>query len=227
MSLQMPSKPSLKGVFLSFEGGEGSGKSTQARRLYDWLLSQSIPAVWTREPGGTELGTRIRALLLDKGQEPVSERAELLLYQADRAHHVETKILPALRQGAVVICDRFADSSVVYQGICRGLGEAQTASLNRYSTGGLFPELTVLLDIPAEAGMARVHRRVQQGTVLDRMESEALGFHKKVRAGFLKLARRAPSRYVILDARKPEDVLEAAIRTKVLAKLKRRGIWKP
>lgn len=217
-------KQPLKGYFFSFEGGEGSGKSTQAKRLYAWLESQGIPALLTREPGGTELGVRIRQLLLDQTQTPVSARAELLLYEADRAHHVESKILPALRAGTVVLCDRFIDSSTVYQGICRGLGESQTESLNRFATGGLAPDTVVLMDIPADAGLARV--RARAGT-LDRMESETLDFHKKVRAGFLKLARKRPSRYVRFDARKDEAALEKAIRIMAQARLKRRGIWKP
>lgn len=222
----MPSNQRFKGYFFSFEGGEGSGKSTQAKRLHAWLESQGISTLLTREPGGTPVGKKIRELLLDPGHGPLSERAELLLYQADRAHHVETHILPALRAGKVVICDRFSDSSTVYQGICRGLGEAQTEALNRYSTGGLRPDSVILLDIPAVEGMARVQARAGQGVALDRMETEKLAFHKKVRNGFLKLARKKPSRYVIFDARKSEAVLEAAIQAVAQTKLKRRGIWK-
>ncbi len=227
MTPLMARKTPLKGYFFSFEGGEGSGKSTQARRLHAWLDSQGIPTLLTREPGGTPLGTQIRQLLLDKNQGPVAQRAELLLYEADRAHHVETKILPALREGFVVICDRYEDSSAVYQGICRNLGLQATTALNRFATGGLSPETIVLLDIPAEAGMARVRSRAAQGATLDRMETEALSFHKKVRAGFLKLARKRPSRYVVFDARKEASELETAIRAMALSKLKRRGIWKP
>jgi dTMP kinase len=220
----MPPNHALKGFFFCFEGGEGSGKSTQAKRLFAWLESQGIPALLTREPGGTLLGKRIRELLLNPSEGPVSDRAELLLYQADRAHHVATHILPALKAGKVVLCDRYVDSSVVYQGICRGLGKAQTEALNRFSTGGLKPDCVVLLDIPAEAGMARVRAR-SQGAALDRMETEKLVFHKKVRSGFLQLAREKPSRYVVLDARKSETRLETAIREVAKAKLKRRGIW--
>jgi dTMP kinase len=217
-----PTRP--PGYFFAFEGGEGSGKSTQAKRLFAWLEAKGVPCVLTREPGGTEVGTRIRELLLEQGHGPLAQRAELLLYEADRAQHVNQKIFPALQAGKVVICDRFADSSTVYQGFCRGLGVAQTQSLNRFATEGLSPDTVVVMDIPAEAGMARVQSRAGG---LDRMESEKLAFHKKVRAGFLKLARQSPSRYVIFDARKAEDVLEKAVREMALAKLKRRGIWKP
>ncbi len=213
----------LPGYFFTFEGGEGSGKSTQAKRLHAWLESQGIACLLTREPGGTSVGARIRELLLDQNHGPLAQRAELLLYEADRAQHVNQKILPALRSGQVVICDRFADSSTVYQGFCRGLGVAQTQGLNRFATEGLVPDTVVVMDIPAESGMARVQSRAGG---LDRMESEKLAFHKKVRSGFLKLARQSPSRYVIFDARKAEDVLEKAVREMALGKLKRRGIWK-
>ncbi len=213
-----------KGYFFSFEGGEGSGKSTQAKRLLAWLESQGIPAILTREPGGTPIGLQIRELLLNQNHGPLAQRAELLLYEADRAQNVSQKILPALNDGMVVICDRFEDSSTVYQGFCRGLGGPQTQALNRFATGGLRPDTVVVMDIPAEAGMARVQSRAGG---LDRMESEKLAFHKKVRAGFLKLARQSPSRYVIFDARKTQDQLEKAVREMAQAKLKRRGIWKP
>lgn len=225
MRMSMAGKPKYKGFFLTFEGGEGSGKSTQARLFQEWARSQGIPTILTREPGGTELGTRIRGLLLDQTHGDVSPRCESLLYQADRAHHVASKILPALEKGTLVICDRFADSSVVYQGISRGLGISQIQALNRYSTGGLEPDLTILMDIPAEAGMARVQARAKAGGGLDRMEAEALAFHKKVRAGFLKLARSRSSRYVVFDARKAETVLSEAIRETVQKKLIRRRLW--
>ncbi|MBY0369430.1 dTMP kinase [bacterium] len=219
----MPRQPKSKGLFFTFEGGEGSGKSTQARLLQTWLESQGVKTVLTREPGGTLIGGKIRELLLNH-EAPISQRAELLLYEADRAHHVATKILPALARGEVVLCDRFADSSTVYQGICRGLGEKATQDLNAYATGGLVPHKVILIDMPAEEGIARV--RARQGK-LDKMEREAMVFHKKVRAGFLKLARRQPSRYVILDGRKPIAELEQIIRSVAQKELKRRGLWKP
>lgn len=222
----MAKRPRFKGYFFTFEGGEGSGKSTQARLLAAWLESQGILTLMTREPGGTETGRLIRQLLLDTTSERLAERAELLLYEADRAHHVATKILPALMEGKVVICDRFSDSSTVYQGICRGLGEKQTDALNRFATGDLVPDTVVVLDVPAETGMGRVSQRAARGGALDRMESEELTFHKKVRSGFLKLARKQPSRYVVLDGRKDQASLETAIRKVAEQKLKRRGLWK-
>ncbi len=218
-------KPTHKGFFLTFEGGEGSGKSTQARLFFEWAQSQGIPSILTREPGGTDLGTRIRRLLLDKTEGELCSRSESLLYQADRAQHVESKILPALKAGSLVICDRFADSSVVYQGVCRGLGVSQIQALNRYSTGGLEPDLVVLMDIPAKVGMARVQARAKAGAGLDRMEAEAAAFHKKVRSGFLKLARSRSSRYVVFDARKAEPALSDAIRETVEKRLIRRRLW--
>ena len=220
----MPRPKKSKGYFISFEGGEGSGKSTQARLLQGWLEAHGFATVLTREPGGTPTGTKIRGLLLDQEHGPLTSRAELLLYEADRAHHVESKIRPALAQGAVVLCDRYTDSSTVYQGICRGLGEKAVAELNHYATAGLKPDTVILLAMPAETGMARVRARA---ATLDRMESEAMAFHKKVRSGFLRLARKQPSRYVILDGRKSESELHLAIQKITESKLKRRGIWKP
>lgn len=213
----------VNGLFLTFEGGEGSGKSTQAKRLQAWLEAKGYSVVLTREPGGTPLGVRIRQLLLESS-EPLGDRAELLLYEADRAHHVESKILPALKAGKIVLCDRYTDSSLVYQGMCRGLGVAQTDALNRFATGGLAPDLVFVLDIPAPLGLERVRARQK---ALDRMEREELSFHKKVRSGFLKLARKAASRYVVLDAREKEPELEQKIQEALTRKLKRRGIWKP
>jgi dTMP kinase len=212
----------VTGVFFTFEGGEGSGKSTQAKRLQAWLEARGFSVVLTREPGGTPLGVRVRQLLLESS-EPLGDRAELLLYEADRAHHVESKVLPALKAGKIVLCDRYTDSSLVYQGMCRGLGVAQTRALNRFATGGIAPDLVFLLDIPAPLGLARVRARQQ---TMDRMEREQLSFHKKVRSGFLKLARKAASRYVVLDARLEESELERHIQAYVSRKLKRRGLWK-
>jgi dTMP kinase len=223
IGMQMAKSVANRGFFISFEGGEGSGKSTQAKRLSAWLAQKGLPVVLSREPGGTPFGLQIRQLLLEN-TDPLEPRAELLLYEADRAHHVATKIQPALQQGTIVLCDRFCDSSIVYQGICRRLGEKQTLMLNRFATNGLFPDMVILLDIPEKDGFARV--RARAGT-LDRMEREGLSFHKKVRQGFLKLARKQASRYVVLDARQSESAIESAIQKHVSAKLKRRGLWKP
>jgi dTMP kinase len=212
-----------KGYFFSFEGGEGSGKSTQARRLYNWLESQGIPALLTREPGGTRIGEQVRELLLDRTHGELFHRAELLLYEADRAENVEEKIRPALKAGKVVICDRHADSSTVYQGFCRDLGVAEVEKLNKLATDGLKPDTVVIVDIPPDIGMERVKNRAGK---LDRMESEELAFHLKVRKGFLMLARRHASRYQVFDGRKGEIELETAIREFAKSKLKRRGLWK-
>jgi dTMP kinase len=217
---------SFPGLFFAFEGGEGSGKSTQVRLLREWLEGRGIPVLVTREPGGTELGQTLRQLVLDHRNQTLSHRAELLLYEADRAQHVAETLLPALAAGKVVLSDRFEDSSTVYQGICRGLGRRPTESLNRFATGGLRPHLVFVLDIPEKEGIARARRRSQTaGTGLDRLEREALEFHRKVRRGFLAIAR-GNRRYRVLDARRSEAELAEAIRSAVAGRLERRGTRK-
>lgn len=212
-----------RGLFLTFEGGEGAGKTTQIRRLGEWLSQREIPNLITHEPGATDLGKTVREIVLGTRTQGLSSRAELLLYEADRAQHVETFLLPGLREGRVVLCDRFADSSTVYQGICRGLGERETAALNRFATGGLRPDRVFVFDIPEEEGLARARKR--SGT-LDRLESEALSFHRKVRQGFLKLARQNRTRFTVIDARKSPDEIAAKVLKVLEPMLKRKGLWK-
>lgn len=197
------------GVFVVFEGGEGAGKSTQARRLQTWLGESGRDVVLTHEPGGTEVGGRIRHVLLDIATVGLSPRAETLLYAADRAQHVDTVVRPALKRGAVVISDRFVDSSVAYQAAGRRLRSEEIVRISRWATTGLEPELTVLLDLPPEAGRAR---NVQPP---DRLESEPIDFHERVRAAFLAQARRAPARYLVLDATRPPDELQALIQERL------------
>jgi dTMP kinase len=148
-----------KGFFISFEGGEGTGKSTQLRLLTAWLKKNAESPVVTLEPGGTPIGEKIRDLLLDPGNRRLSPRAELLLYEADRAQHVAELIQPKLTEGAIVVCDRYSDSSLVYQGICRKLGEARVEDLNRFATQGISPDLTVVLDLPENEGLKIIRRR--------------------------------------------------------------------
>jgi dTMP kinase len=182
------------GLFIAFEGGEGSGKTTQARLIAIWLREQGYDVVTTHEPGATKIGMRLRALLLDTSHTGMSPHAEALMYAADRAEHVASVIVPALQRGAVVITDRYVDSSLAYQGAGRGLKSADIARLNAWATGGRMPDLTVLLDMPPVAGLSRRARSA------DRLEAEPQDFHERVRAGFLALARAEPDRYLIVDA---------------------------
>jgi len=196
--------PVRHGVFIALEGGEGAGKTTQARLLAIWLRDQGYDVVTTREPGATKIGMRLRAVLLDTAHAGLSARAETLLYAADRAEHVSSIILPALERGAVVVTDRYVDSSLAYQGAGRNQPAAEVAKVNQWATGGLMPDLTVLLDMPPANGLGRRARSA------DRLEAEPLDFHERVRRGFLSLAREDPDRYLVLDAsQRPEDVSRA------------------
>lgn len=190
--------------FITFEGGDGSGKSTQVRLLADFLSSKGRDVLVTREPGGTELGLLIRRLLLEVSDQTIVPTAELLLYLADRAQHVQQVILPALRLGKVVLCDRFTDSTVAYQGFGRGIEIGLLQRLNNLADDGCRPALTFLLDCPVEVGLQRAAwRRAQAGSDVpaeDRFEREQLAFHKRIRAGFLKLASAEPERFQIIDA---------------------------
>jgi dTMP kinase len=201
--------PRPPGLFIAFEGGEGSGKTTQARLIAIWLREQGFDVVATHEPGATKIGMRLRALLLDTAHAGMSPHAEALLYAADRAEHVASVIQPALDRGAVVITDRYIDSSLAYQGTGRGLRTADIAQLNSWATGGRLPDLTILLDMPPEAGLGRRARSA------DRLEAEPLEFHHRVRAGFLALARAEPSRYLVLDASRPVDEISQQIKDRI------------
>jgi dTMP kinase len=195
------------GIFVVFEGGEGAGKSTQVRRLAAALTTAGRDVVVTREPGATDLGARIRGLVLDKGEAP-SPRAEALLYAADRAHHVATVVRPALARGAVVISDRYVDSSLAYQGAGRTLPVQEIAWLSSWATGGLKPDLVVLLDVDPGVGLSRVDSR---GAGADRLESESRAFHERVRYAFLDLAAGDPKRYLVLDAARPSEEIGSAV----------------
>ena len=181
------------GVFITFEGGEGSGKSTQTKLLKEWLEKSNETVLLTREPGGTPLGNQLRDILLDNKTGNISPRAEALMYAADRANHVYTMIRPALEKGEVVISDRYFDSSVAYQGAGRVLSPGEVARISRWATESLTPTLTIIMDLPAEIGLARL-----QST--DRLESEPLAFHERVRQEFLNLAYQDPERFLLVDA---------------------------
>ncbi len=204
----------MSGLFISFEGIDGVGKSTQADRLDSYLVSLGRTVARTFEPGGTELGKSIRQLLLHSGH--VDARAEALLYAADRAHNVATLIRPALELGQVVITDRYLDSSVAYQGAGRVLGAEEVRDLSLWATGGLLPHLTVLLDLDAEAA---VLRRSKTGTAPDRLESEKLAFFEAVRACYLEIAAAEPSRFLVVDANDSPDSIQSKIRVRIDALL--------
>jgi dTMP kinase len=195
----------MGGIFVAFEGGEGVGKSTQIERAAAWLRSLGHEVVETREPGGTPLGQEVRRLLLDPDGH-VTARAEALLYAADRAQHVDTVIRPALAAGKVVITDRYVDSTLAYQGAGRQL--AGTREVVAWATGGLLPDLTVLLDLDPRIGLARASARSSP----DRLESHSLDFHRAVRDGFLALAAEAPQRYAVIDADADVATVAACVR---------------
>jgi dTMP kinase len=202
----------LVGRFVVFEGGDGAGKSTQIRLLRSAIERTGREVLITREPGGTELGEQIRELLLSSDAAEVGDRAEALLYAAARAQHVDDVIVPALERGVVVLCDRFVDSSVVYQGAARRLGVAEVAELNRWATGELVPDLVVLLDLDPVEGLERV---AGDGTP-DRLEAAGLDFHRDVRRAYRQLADDDPDRYLVLDATRPVEDLHADVRRAVL-----------
>jgi dTMP kinase len=199
------------GVLIAFEGGEGAGKSTQVKRLQEWLASEGLVARATFEPGATPSGAAIRAIVLDRAHTDISPRAEALLYAADRAQHVRDVLRPALDAGEVVITDRFVDSSLAYQGAGRTIPLDEVRSLSRWATQGLVPDLTVLLDVPPEVGLARARGRA----AADRLESESLEFHQRVRQTFRALAEAEADRYLVVDARRPPDQIAAEIRQRV------------
>lgn len=205
------------GLFITLEGGDGSGKTTQASLLRDWLESEGRIVVRTREPGGTEVGVLIRDIVLHHRGE-VSPRAEALLYAADRAHHIATVVRPALERGEVVIQDRYLDSSVAYQGAGRVLGRDEIRDLSLWATGGLLPDLTVLLDLDPEAARARLDAADKP---FDRLEAERDEFHARVRAEYLALAAAEPERFLVLDASLPAGEIAEAVRARVTALLAR------
>ena len=188
-------------LFITFEGGEGSGKSTQSRRLYENLINNGFPAMLTYEPGGTHLGEAVEHWLKWEGKE-ISPLAELLLFNAARNQSLTEVILPNLKDGKVVISDRYADSTTVYQGYGRGLDMEMVLEINRTATQGLKPDLTILMDSPAETGFSR-----KQDTAPDRFEQEALEFHRRVRDGYLTLAGKEPERWLVIDADQDKDTI--------------------
>ena len=188
--------------FVTFEGGEGSGKTTQIKLAADWLRERGIPVLETAEPGGTPLGRKIREILLNRGSCAIGAEAELLLFAADRAQHVRETILPALAEGQWVLCDRFADATLAYQGFGRRLDAAFIRTLNDFSTCSLKPDLTLLFDLPVEAGLERAKKRtagIKPKAAEDRFEREERTFHGRIREGYLRLAAEEPERFRIIN----------------------------
>jgi dTMP kinase len=208
-----------QGIFIAFEGGEGIGKSTQSQLLKQWLEQEGESVVLSREPGGTDLGIEIRKILLSHSTGEISPRAEALLYAADRAHHVFSVIRPALANGQVVISDRYFDSSIAYQGAGRVLEPGEVARISRWATESLFPTLTIIIDLPAEIGLGRLKSK-------DRLESQPIAFHERVRQEFLQLAAVDPERYFIVDGNQSIDDIHTAIISRVsqIPTLKRNAV---
>jgi dTMP kinase len=198
-----------RGIFISFEGGEGCGKTTQIRRLAERLEKINQPVLVTREPGGTSLGEKIRRLLIEDGGGDPCPEAELLLFGASRAQLVREVIAPALAQGRLVLCDRFLDSTTVYQGMARRLDLVMVEAVNHWATGSLQPDLTLVLDLPVEESWARLRRRNITGP--DRLEGEEANFYTAVRQGYRLLVDQWPQRMVLLQGAQPEDVVASQI----------------
>lgn len=210
----------MGGIFITMEGLDGSGKTTQIDWLRNWFEQAGHEVVKTREPGGTPIADRIRALILDPGHREMTARTEALLYMAARAQHTEELIRPALQRGAVVLSDRYSDSTLVYQGVARGLPMQELDQLNRFATGGLIPDLTLLLDGDTHQMAGRVSGRGNK----DRLDSEGLDFHRKVRAGFLSLAAQNPERICVVAADRAVEQVRADLEACVMEFLKRRGL---
>ena len=207
-----PGRWTYTGLFVCFEGGEGSGKSTQSRLLREHLEQQGREVLLTFEPGDTPVGAELRRIVLSPETGALSDRTEVLLYAADKAEHVDTVVLPALERGAVVVTDRYVDSTLAYQGAGRTLPVADVAHVARWATGDLRPHLTVVLDLEPAAGLGRFEGR-------DRIEGESLEFHQRVRQAFLDMAAEDPEHYLVLDARAAVEEIAAAIRERVAALL--------
>lgn len=203
------------GTFVSFEGGDGVGKSTQLRLLAEWLTERGHRVVVTREPGGTPLGAELRQIVMHGDH--IDPRAEVLIYAADRAHHVATVVRPALEEGDVVLSDRYMDSSIAYQGYGRELGEFEVQRISMWATDGLLPDLTVLLDLDPTVGLSRLTEHP------DRLERAGLEFHVRTRQGFLDRAASEAERWLVVDAQAPVEEIAGHIRSRVAEVLAARG----
>jgi dTMP kinase len=202
-------------LFITLEGPDGGGKSTQARLLVEYLTARGTPALLTREPGGTTIGDQIRRTLMDLGNTGMQPRTEILLFSASRAQIVHQVIRPRLEAGGVVVCDRFYDSTLAYQGYGHGLDLTALRAITEFATGGLRPDLTFLIDLPAEDGL----RRRRRGGQWNRLDAYDLGFHQRVRQGYFDLAAAEPDRWVTVDATRPVETVQSEIRRLVEARL--------
>lgn len=207
-------------MFITFEGPEGSGKTTQIQPLFADLRSRGYDVVVTREPGGTAIGDQIRRVLLDPANQEMLPEAEILLFSASRAQLVGQVVRPALERGAIVICDRFADSTMAYQGYGRGLDLESLHRITQFATGGLMPDLTVYLDLDVEEGLRRKRVAGQQDSeAWNRLDQQAIDFYDRVQRGYLALASAEPDRWLVIDAARPTEVVQAEIRRRVGALL--------
>ncbi|QTA80901.1 Thymidylate kinase [Desulfonema limicola] len=202
-------------MFITFEGIEGSGKTTQIQTTASWLKQKGLTCITTREPGSTDIGSKIRAILLDPLNKNLDHMAEMLLYMADRAHHIGAVVKPALTKGKTILCDRYFDATLAYQGYARGIDIDLLKKLHLLTLNDFKPDLTLLLDLSPETGLARAWEQIDLGartTAESRFENEKLNFHQKVRAGYLELAKQEPERFRIIDASQNEDQVQENIR---------------
>ena len=192
-----------KKIFIAFEGGEGAGKSTILDKIYDWMKDENIPCIKTREPGGIKISEQIRSVILDNNNTEMDERTEALLYVAARRQHLVEKIIPALNEGKVVLCDRFIDSSLAYQGYARGIGMDEILEINKFAIGEYMPNLSIFFDLDPGEGLKRINK--DNNREVNRLDNEKLDFHNKVREGYYKILEKDKDRIVKIDASKSID----------------------
>lgn len=209
----------MKGYFITIEGTDGAGKTTQISLLEDYLKQRKIDFLLTREPGGTLISEKIREILLDISNQELCDSAEVLLYAASRAQHLQQKILPAVKEGKLVLCDRFVDSSIAYQAFGRGIDKEQVKAINQFATSGIEPDLTIYLDFPPQKGILR--KQKEHLHEMDRMEQEKMEFHEKVYEGFQSLAQNYPQRIQKIDASKTIEEVQKEIQTQIEKLLER------
>ena len=209
-------------MFITFEGIEGSGKTTQINHILDYLTLKGYKCTATREPGDTAIGKKIRSILLDPENHDLASMAELFLYAADRVQHITERIQPMLSEGTIVVCDRFSDATTAYQGYARGLDLSIIEEIHKLVLGKLKPDLTILFDLPPETGLKRAWQQINNGNrsgVETRFENEKISFHEKVREGYLEIAMAEPERFVVIDAAKNEDEVAEKIKDIISEKL--------
>lgn len=211
----------MKGLFITLEGGEGSGKTTAAARVLELLEGMDIPCLYTREPGGIPIAEEIRRTILNPAHTEMDGHTEALLYAAARRQHLVEKVKPALDAGMVVVCDRFVDSSIAYQGFARGIGEEKVYEMNQFAIDGFLPDLTIFFDLPPQAGLARIASNSKRH--VDRLDLEGLAFHEAVYEGYLRQAKRFPERIVSVDASQGPEELAHKVLTLILNKWKQGG----